>query len=178
MSSVRLSLVLGERVTELEREAYTLLSSKIVVFFQPKAWADEAVSLCWLDHFQAETGALGERLLGMDQHGPQRTQTFLALIDTYDIEAVYTPTSCTDIVAPVDHHVRALLKKLIGDRYHAALEANKDEWCNPPSHGGLEAWERRVFIATWIVQAWDIMQLQHANVLRSAFVSTGFLLAN
>jgi len=54
----------------VERAAYELLSSKIVIIFQPKAWADGAVCLSWLDHFEAETGALGERLLGMDQHGP------------------------------------------------------------------------------------------------------------
>ena len=160
----------------VERAAYELLSSKIVIIFQPKAWADGAVCLSWLDHFEAETGALGERLLGMDQHGAQMTRAFLALMNTNNIEAVYTPTNCTDVVAPIDHHVGAALKRIIGKLYHAALEANKDQWCNPPGQGGLEAWERRVFIASWIVQAWDIMQVEYVHLLRSAFVSTGFLL--
>ena len=67
------------------------------------------------------------------------TQALFALMNTYDIEAVYTPTNCTDVVAPVDHHLGATLKGTIGKLYLAALEANKDQWCNPPGQGGLEA---------------------------------------
>jgi hypothetical protein len=89
---------------------------------------------------------------------------------------VYTPAECTDCVAPVDHHVGARLKKLMSDYYHIALETNYESWSNPPSQGGLEAWERRVCMATWLATAWKTLK-HEADFLKSSFTSTRFLLA-
>ena len=60
--------------------------------------------------------------------------------------------------------------------YKAEFAANQDAWCKPPDQGGLHQWERRTKMAIWLAFAWD--QLQHeADFFRSAFVSTGFLVA-
>ena len=67
------------------------------------------------------------------------TQALFALMNTYDIEAVYISHELQDVVAPADHHLGATLKRTIGKLYLAALEANKDQWCIPPGQSGLEA---------------------------------------
>ena len=86
----------------------------------------------WLDQFETETAHLGERLLGMDRHAPQKTPTFRAQMTTDNIVPVYTPPDCTDCVAPVDHHVGARLKQIMGLFYHLEVEAHRDSWCMPP----------------------------------------------
>ena len=170
-------MLVGEKVTRRERLVYALLARRISVIFQPKAWVHEAVSLTWLEQFQAETKALGDRLLGFDGHGAQITQAFRALLDEYDIDSIVTPAYCTDVVSPVDHNIGARLKEIMSSYYHAALAANRDNWCNPPSQGGLQAWERRVFLAVWLARAWQQMQADNPTMFRAAFVHTGFLLA-
>jgi hypothetical protein len=54
------------------------------------------------------------------------------------------------------------------------LEENHEAWCNPVT--GLEPWERRTKIAVWTAAAWANLRV-HADFLRQAFVSTGFLIA-
>jgi hypothetical protein len=81
------------------------------------------------------------------------------------------------VVSPVDHNIGARLKEIMSSYYHAALAANRDNWCNPPSQGGLQAWERRVFLAVWLARAWQQMQADNPTMFRAAFVHTGFLLA-
>ena len=126
----------------------------------------------WLDQFETETAHLGERLLGMDRHAPQKTPTFRAQMTTDNIVPVYTPW----LYRPVDHHVGARLKQIMGLFYHLEVEAHRDSWCMPPGLGGLQAWQRRARMATWLAAAWTMVK-DDAPFFRSAFVSTGFLIA-
>ncbi len=114
--------------------------------------------------------AFNHRLLGFDGHGAQMTQAFRTLLNEYDIDSMVTPPHCTDVVSPMDHNIGAMLKQLMSKLYHAALEANRDRWCNPPRQGGLEAWERRVYLAVWLARAWLQLQADHATMFRAAFV--------
>lgn len=52
----------------------------------------------------------------MDRHAPQKTPTFQVTTD--NIVPVYISPDCTDCVAPVDHHVGARLKQVMGLFYH------------------------------------------------------------
>ena len=177
---VRIALIFrgeGKRLKSEEKATYRALSDLLQVYFQPKAWADEAVMLPWLDQFIQETAHLPyERMLGMDRHGPQQTTRFKQKMDNAQVQGVYTPADCTDMVAPCDHHVGARLKHIVSAFYHAELEEHRDDWCNPPTQGGLKAWQRRVKMATWVACAWSILK-EDSQFLRSAFVSTGFLIA-
>jgi hypothetical protein len=156
-----------------ELEAYNRLRGLIVIYFQPKAWADGYVMLDWLDQFQGSTQGQGERLLGMDNHGAQCTQAFRNKMDSMRIQPAFTPPDCTDVVAPVDHHVGAALKHVMGKLYHAALEANYDEWTT----NGLPSWKRRVLMAEWTALAWHTVIKRKTTLLWKAFVSTGFCIA-
>ena len=46
----------------------------------------------WLDHFEAKTGAFGERLLGMDQHGPDDSSLSCAYEHIQRHRSGYTPS--------------------------------------------------------------------------------------
>jgi hypothetical protein len=176
---VRIGLIFRNKgiiVCDEERAAYRQLSGILQVYFQPNAWADEEVSLSWLDEFHKDTEHLGEVLLGMDNHGAQQTDVFRARMKKYNVVPAYTPAECTDIVSPSDHHVGARLKKYISVLYHHGLENNRTHWCNPPDQGGLQAWERRVLMAKWTVAAWVALS-EEPDFLRKSFVSTGFLIA-
>ncbi len=75
-----------------------------------------------------------------------------------------------------DHHVGIRLKNMMQDFYRLEFERNQDAWRLPPSQGGLHAWERRVLLATWLAASWDSLRNEE-DFLRTAFVSTGFLVA-
>ena len=70
----------------------------------------------------------------------------------------------------------ARVKTIMGWFYRFELEQNRDAWSRSPRHGGLQAWQRRVKMATWLAAAWDMIS-SDAPFLRAAFVSTGFLIA-
>ena len=112
----------------------------------------------------------------MDRHGAQMTVDFQECMTNKRVQPAYTPADCTDCIAPVDHHVTNALKHIISGFYHQDLEDNLDHWCNPVGQGGLEAWQRRVKMATWVAVAWTLLR-EDAAFLRSSFVSTGWLIA-
>ena len=92
------------------------------------------------------------------------------------ILAVYIPARTTDVLAPVDHHAGARLKRDVSQLYKAELEENDQAWTNPPSHGGLQDWQKRVKLVLWIATAWQIMR-QDPAFIKSTFVSCGWLIA-
>jgi hypothetical protein len=166
----------GVQLTEPELRFYDSLQGKVRVYFQPKAWADEEVMLQSLEHFLADTRDSrangGEVLLGMDQHAAQQTTKYRARAHECGVFLAYTPGDCTDVVAPVDHHVGAAMKSIINLFFHEEMSLCYDRWMDE----GVGAAEVRMLLASWVAQAWDIVKCK-ADFLRSAFVSTGFLLA-
>ena len=84
---VRVAVVfrgMGVRLKAVELAVYESLKALIAVYFQLKAWICRQIALPWLDQFQAETTHLGQRLLGMDQHGPQIMGAFQENMSHYD----------------------------------------------------------------------------------------------
>ena len=169
----------GIRVNAEEQLIYQTVKDRVRVIWQPKAWADEAVCLIWLEQFAADVRQVlpeGEILLGMDGHKPQKTAKMLARMRELGITPVYTPPETTDCTAPVDHHVTSRIKQFIAKSYHEALDENRDDWMNSVSEGGLEAWQRRALMVMWVATAWQELKTD-AAFLRKAFISTGFLIA-
>jgi len=91
-------------LSQREWDHYASLKN-IGVHFQAKAWAHHKYSLEWMERFRAQTLGKGEVLLGMDNHGPQKTPLVRAFMSAMGIVPAYTPADCTDCVSPVDHHV-------------------------------------------------------------------------
>ena len=149
----------------------------IKVRFQKKAWADGEVMMDWMADFREATIEQGEVLLGMDNHGAQRTlecESFMALMD---IVPAYTPANCTDCVSPVDCNVGITLKRMINKRFEAEFAANYKAWCLPARSGGLSRSDRRHLIAKWASDSWTEFCSDKQALIRSAFVNTGFLVA-
>ena len=84
---------------------------------------------------------------------------------------MYTPPECTDVVSPCDHHVGAELKRLMKIFFQADYEVNFAAWNNAT----LSASSRRQKMASWGAAAWAILR-EETELLKSAFVSTGFLI--
>ena len=176
---VRIAIIFrgqGLRLSQEELQFYAALDPRIRVYFQPKAWADSQICLAWLEDFAADTAELraeyGEVLLGMDNLSSQQSLPMRSRMAELGIIAAFTPPDCTDLVAPVDHNVGALLKHLMSIFYHETLAANQDDWMN----NSVSASERRMLMAGWLVDSWEILQ-KYPRVLKQAFVRTGFLLA-
>ncbi len=128
--------------------------------------------LNWHDQFVSDTASLGpdEVLLGLDNHGAQQTEKFRAAMERANNKPAYTPPDCTDTVSPCDHYVGARLKHLMAVFY-------KDDFAsNVAAFELLSASDRRMKMATWAAAAWALLR-QEAEFIRSAFVSTGFLIA-
>jgi len=64
----------------------------------------------------------------------------------------------------------------VTELYKAEMEENDAAWSNPPSHGGLQDWQKRVKLVLWLCTAWERMRKDH-SFIKSTFVSTGWLIA-
>ena len=165
-----------------EEDTYRQLSNLLQVYFQPNAWMDEETCCLWHDQFAEDTKSLRTGndefhvALGMDQHGAQMTTTMKRKMHLAGTFGVYTPTDCTDCCAPVDHHVTSRLKGMVHNFYKVEFKHNRNRWKKAPDDGGLRAWERRKYMATWVATAWSILR-GDAPYIRQTFVATGFLIA-
>ena len=159
----------GTRIPNSERSLYP---PNIRVLWQRRAWADRRIMMEWLDGFDEDLGRSAatrqEVMLGMDQHGSQLVSEFLEGMTDKNIYGVYTPVNCTDVVAPIDHHVGARMKNIIKKLYVRDFAANIDQWTYH-----LSASQRRVYIANWVSEAWDELKTDSSFFL-SVFQSTGF----
>jgi hypothetical protein len=167
----------GMQVTDEEARLYQQLSPFLQVYFQPKAWADEAFIKNWFNQFLIDTaGILGEKLLGMDCHGAQQTMEMRRRYQVEHVQPAFTPPECTDCVSPCDHHIPKVLKDYIGESFGKEFEANARDWQDT----GLTASQRRMCMARWVAAAYLKLQVNQgpngSNLLYDAFVKTGFLL--
>ena len=166
----------GLQVSEAELEHYKRLPN-IRIRWQKKAWADEVVMLEYLKDLRADTADQAEILLGMDNHGSQRTFLCAALMEYLSIVPAYTPANCTDCTSPVDYNIGFTLKQKINEKYEAAYSLNRERWNKPAKSGGLSTREKRMLMATWASEAQHELATGHKRAITSAFVKTGFLLA-
>ena len=166
----------GSRISVAERRHYRGLGN-ITVRWQPKAWCDEKVMMAYFVDFREATLGLGEVLLGMDNHGAQKTPLCRDFMKTTGIQCAFTPADCTDVVSPVDHHVGQALKLKIARRYEETCEEHAEIWDLPWREGGLSASKKRRLVATWASEAWKELLLNHRDLIQAAFVKTGFLIA-
>ena len=118
---VRIALILrgtGRGIKQPELDFYSQLRHFLVVYFQPKAWADGHVMMRWAEQFEEDTAGCvqGEKILILDRHGPQMLAEFKAKMAMDDTFLAYTPPDCTDCVSPVDKNFSGNIKKIIGKR--------------------------------------------------------------
>lgn len=158
----------GARIYKSELDFYANLPN-ITIRWQRNAWCDERVFVQSLADFREATLADGEVLLGMDRHGPQRTNYCRAFMRRMRIVYMFTPSLCTDRISPVDHHValtlKTLMRQLLLRQY--SLEALMD----------LEMCDKRMAVAQAASESWERMIQHHSYLFRAAFVDTGFLVA-
>ena len=67
-------------------------------------------------------------MLGMDGLSSYFTPAMQDRFKDANIVPVYTPANCTDVVAPVDHHIGGRLKTIMAEFYAAELEVNGEQW--------------------------------------------------
>jgi hypothetical protein len=87
----------GSRVSVAERRHYRSLDS-ISVRWQPKAWCDEKIMMAYFADFREATLGLGEVLLGMDNHGAQKTplcRDFMKIMGIQCALNLHQPTAPT-----------------------------------------------------------------------------------
>ena len=168
-----------------EQALYDTLTN-IRVAFQPNAWADEVFCADEILHVAADlkaAGVDGEVLIGMDNHSAQRTPDMLELYTALGMVPLFTAANCTDCISPVDHHIGRFIQSHMGRSYRVCLEANQAIWIAGSASDEIEdptcsaAMSRRMLMAGWLSEAWADLCTNHANMIESAFVKTGFKLA-
>jgi hypothetical protein len=160
----------GLVLTDWEKSQYP---DSVRVYFQPKAWVDTPVMTCIVDDFLEDLEDVdGEVMYGLDNLGAHHNTAIKAKLAANGVIPVFTPSQCTDVVAPVDHHIGAWMKQCMSYLYERELELNLNRW----EDGGLSAAERRIFIVNWVACAWESLKTK-AEFIRQAFVTTGWLLA-
>jgi len=160
--------------------------NNIRVAYQKNAWADQ--DFCEEEILEVAAdiraaGVEGEVLIGMDNHSAQRTPYMLALYATLGLVPVFTSANCTDCISPVDHHVGRYIQTHMGRSYRTAVETSPEIWIASSANEELEdvqstsAMARRMLMAGWLSEAWADLTANHPNIIDSAFVKTGFLVA-
>ena len=176
---------LGQKYIKDEILAWAKLKH-VVVYFQQKAWCDSTF-FHWflLNVFNKnirESGELGEQLLFLDNLGSHMTESNIALMKELLIVPLFLALNCTDVAAPIDHHVGCYLKVKVKGWYELDLEQNYDLWrggvddveaANP--HEFLNTTTRRIKMAQWLDEAWGELRVMDQFLL-SSFVSTGCLM--
>ena len=168
-----------------ERAAYDLLPN-IRVAYQKNAWADS--EFCQADIVNVaddirEAGVTGEICAGMDNHSAQRTDVMLKMYDMLGMHPLFTAADCTDCISPVDHHIGRFIQQHMGASYKAEISAHPEIWIATSAEEELEdancssAMHRRILMAQWLSRAWTDLTTNHKDLIRAAFVATGFLVA-
>jgi hypothetical protein len=156
------------------------------VAFQSNAWADEIfceAEIYKVIHDMRMGGITGEIMVGMDNHSAQRTETMLAHYHTLGVIPLFTAANCTDCISPVDHHIGRHIQKHMGRSYTKAVQDNPQIWIASSAEVEIEdaasrcAMARRMLMAQWLAAAWDDLRFNHPEMIRAAFVRTGFLVA-
>jgi hypothetical protein len=163
----------GVRISAQEIVQYP---DNIKVVWQPKAWVDTTIFRDIIDDFGESTFALreefGEVMLAMDRLGAQTCPENQQALDDLNVYQVLTPANCTDVTAPIDHHVGAGIK--------ARMRVLYEHWVEGWERAGepkVSASERRLLLARWVSVAWESLQTNAESLIRQSFVETGFLLA-
>ena len=162
--------------TQAERDALNKLKN-IQWAFQPKAWADQHFVRWWMKTFihHLKNSDRKNHMLILDNLGAHRIEALTELAIQNNILPVFTSPECTDVLQPVDHHVGAWLKHMMGRFYATELELDINSWRNHSTSGQLSATRRRVFMATWLDLSWSVLKTKTAFI-RKAFESTGCLI--
>ena len=164
----------GKELDEDEIEFYKNLRN-VKVIFQKKAWCDKRVmrwwmNMCWKQNSDRERMLVLDNLIGI--HTSNSTIRSMTKDRTFP---VFPPPNCTDLVAPIDHHVGALLKQRMKKSYAAALMRNWDTWRTKKNNGSLCAKRRRMMMAEWLEEAWNELR-EDSDFIRSSFESTRILI--
>ena len=169
-----------------EKELYETLTN-IRVAYQPNAWADEV--FCEQDIINVaadmQRAGIGDRevCVGMDNHSAQRTPNMLSLYKSLGMVPLFTAPNCTDCISPVDHHIGRQIQNYMAKCYQEEVDANPAIWIATSEEQEIEdancksAMNRRMLMAKWLSRAWTDLVENHSNMIDSAFVHTGFLIA-
>ena len=168
-----------------EKALYETLHN-IRVAYQPNAWADGVFCSEEILRVAADlhaAGVEGEVLIGMDNHSAQRTQEMLDLYEALGMVPVFTSANCTDCISPVDQHIGRFIQQHMGRSYRVSVEQEQSIWIAGSADVEIEdptcgaAMSRRMLMAQWLSAAWKDLTANHAHMIESAFVKTGFKVA-
>jgi hypothetical protein len=172
----------GAQVEPSEVAFYNSIGIK--VYFQKKAWCDTTFMEWYiLNVFNPSvraSGDLGEQLLMLDNLNSHYAQRSIDAMKECNIYPFFLAKNCTDVGAPVDHHVGALLKVYIKSCYEKNLEkpGQYELWRgqgDPDVPVYLTAGRRRRLMASWLDEAWISLK-SRSSLFLHAFTSTGCLM--
>ena len=126
----------------------------------------------WLADFNDDTKFLGDRLLGLDNWGPQSTPDWQALARKYRTKLAYTPEDTTDLCAVTDAGLGWEIKKRMVAYYKADLESSVER-LNAWKNGDVGVAERRFLFVKWLADAWEDFTKNHPETITAAFKRCG-----
>ena len=163
----------GKRIDSDEIEYYKGLRN-VKVIFQQKAWCDKRVMRWWHNRCWKQDNDR-ERMLVLDNLKTHLSEPIIKSLTKSRTFPLYPQPNCTDLVAPIDHHVGARLKQRMKKFYGEALEQNWDTWREAENNDSLCAKRRRMLMAGWLEQAWNELR-EDSDFIRTSFESTGILI--
>ena len=158
------------RTRARERKQY---DPRVIVYWDPKAYASCPVSDAWLEDFDKITKTKNpKRALGLDNYSTQSSERYQAEAKEWNIKLVFTPEDCTDVTAVTDDGIGNEIKKRIVKMYQGDLESSEErlaQW----KDGKVSASERRILFTKWLGDAWEDFTTNNQKMITNAFKRCG-----
>ena len=167
----------GLKVKQQELDAY---DKRVKVYFQRKAWMDDALCLRWLNEVFAPYEQRLRELLGsdcddylmlmVDGLSGQTAPAFVKTARTYNTLVHVGPAGTTDLTQVIDRGIGRLLKERFRRRLDDWLldEKNFDVFTKAPKDGGLTASQKRVLVTRFAADAWDEVKASSETIVKCA----------
>lgn len=149
----------------------------VMWYFNPKAWANGMSARYHLRQFKAFVKAqapeIPEHMMIFDSLNAQKTDDCIEFASELDIESIFLPGGCTDLLQPIDKHIGAWFKQQLKKLWTKFFKKKFEEDPNfeVPDH------HKRVLILQWVSEIWQkLKQPQYEEFIRTTFEQPGILI--
>jgi hypothetical protein len=147
------------------------------VKFNPKAYANEDISLWWIQHCYRWGSAFSStqnepRLIVLDVFEGQKTKAVLDAFKKLNAVTSFVPAGCTGYVQPLDVTINKRLKERIAELSEIHYDNHPEEYkANKYSVG-----DRRIMLTQWVGQAWEELHKEQSDLIQQTFRDVGLSL--
>ena len=122
---------------------------------------------------KAQAPEIPEHMMIFDSLNAQKTDDCIEFASELDIESIFLPGGCTDLLQPIDKHIGAWFKQQLKKLWTKFFKKKFEEDPNfeVPDH------QKRVLILQWVSEIWQkLKKPEYEEFIRTTFEQPGILI--